>query len=386
MLRTSPALRVHEAISDVPREKWDALLDAESSPFLEWTWLEAFEATGCVGARTGWVPRHLGLWRGDDLVAAAPAYEKTGSHGEFVFDWDWASAAEEIGVRYYPKLLLAVPMTPATGRRLLVREGEDRLALERRLLDSAVEMAREGGLSSVHVLFPTEGEAAAMRDAGFVIRTGLQFHWQNDGYASYDEFLSRFHSKRRNQLRRERRAASEQGIEIRTRRGDELGPEDAELVFRLYASNVDRHLYGGRYLDLEFFRRVLDRFRERVEFVEARRAGKVVAGAFNVASKTHLYGRYWGSFEEHPFLHFHVCLYHSIDECIARGVRRFEGGAGGRHKVGRGFGPSLTRSAHLVFHPVLDRAVRDFVRREARMVEGSLPSWHERTGMKPSAP
>jgi hypothetical protein len=377
-------LRVLESISDVPKEAWDALLDDAALPFLEWTWLEAFEETGCVGPRTGWVPRHLTLWDGGELVAAAPAYEKTGSHGEFVFDWDWANAAEEVGVRYYPKLLLAVPMTPATGRRVLVRAGLDRARLVRELLLGAVELAKASGLSSVHVLFPTEDEAAAMQDVGFAIRTGMQFHWQNDGYRTYDDFLARFHSKRRNQLKRERRAAAEQGIEIRTRRGADTGAVDADVVFRLYASNVDRHLYGGRYLDPAFFRRVLERFAHRVELVEARRAGRVVAGAFNVASPSRLYGRYWGSFEEHPFLHFHVCLYHSIDESIARGVRSFEGGAGGRHKVGRGFAPALTRSAHMVFHPVLDRAVRDFCRREARMVEASLPTWRERTGMKPA--
>lgn len=375
-------LRVVDSMAAIPKEAWDRLLDPEALPFLEWSWLEAFEHAGCVGEGTGWEPRHLTLWRGETLVAAAPAYAKTGSHGEFVFDWEWASAAEQLGVRYYPKLLVAVPMTPATGRRILVAPGEDRRDMEKAILAGAVEYAREARLSSVHILFPTEAEARSMEEAGYAIRLGMQFHWQNEGFGTYDEFLARFASKRRNQMKRERRAAGEQGIEVRTRRGEELSPDDAGLVFRLYATNVDRHLYGGRYLNSAFFRRVLDRFRGRVELVEARRAGRTIAGAFNVASPTALYGRYWGCLEEHPFLHFHVCLYHSIDECISRGISRFEGGAGGQHKVGRGFAPSVTRSAHWIFHPGLDRAVRGFLAREAAAVEASIPAWRERTGMR----
>ncbi|HYR55716.1 MAG TPA: GNAT family N-acetyltransferase [Myxococcaceae bacterium] len=375
-------LRVHSAISEVPRDAWNALLDEESIPFLEWQWLEALEESGSVSPRTGWHPRHLTLWRGSRLVAAAPAYLKDHSHGEFVFDWSWASAAERIGLRYYPKLILAVPMTPATSARILVGQGEDRAARTEELLTGALEYARSEELSSVHVLFQTPQECEPLEAAGFCLRFGVQYHWLNEGYTSFDGYLARFNSKRRNQLRREQRAPSEQGIAIRTIRGDELTGADPDEVYRLYCTTVDKQVWGHRNLNASFFRRILKTFRDRVELVEARRDGRLLAGAFNLASPRVLYGRYWGCFEEHPFLHFNVCLYHSIEECIRRGTARFEPGAGGEHKLVRGFEPRLTYSAHWIFHPVLDKAVRSFLTHERAAIEKGLPDWRAETGFK----
>lgn len=376
-------LRIHDSAASIPEAQWSALRDDAWTPFQEHAWMVALEATGCAVIERGWAPQHLALWRGDRLVALAPAYVRGDSQGEFVFDHAWAGAAERAGLDYYPKLTLAVPFTPATGRRVLVAPGEDREARVRDLLRAAVALARTHGLSSVHALFLTEDEARAATLEGAFIRAGVQFHWQNPGYASYEEFLSRFSSNRRKNLRREARAASEQGITLRTRRGDELSAADAPLVHRLYVSTVDKFRWGHRYLTPRFFARVLDTFRDHVEVVEALNGqGEVIAGAFNVASPTHLYGRYWGCFEEHPFLHFNVCYYHSIGECIRRGVRVFEGGAGGEHKLSRGFEPVLTRSAHWVFHPGLDRAVRDFVHRERTAVERELMVAADE-GMKP---
>lgn len=380
-------LRVLSGVTEVDEAAWDALVDAGARPFYEWAWLEALEETGVIAKATGAAPCHLTLWRRRPgapaaLVAAAPAYRKTHSNGEFVYDWSWAGAAERAGIPYYPKLVLAVPLTPATGTRFLVAPGEDRAACEAALVEGAVELARAEALSSVHVLFPTEAEALRLEGLGFALRAGVQYHWENRGYGSYEDFLGAFSSKRRNQLRRERREIEARGITLRTRRGEDLAAADPELVYRLYTSTVEKYAWGRRYLNPRFFRRVLDRFRRRVELVEAVRDGRVIAGAFNVASERRLYGRYWGCFEEHPFLHFNVCMYHSIAECIARSVGGFEGGAGGEHKLVRGFEPRLTWSAHRFFHPRLDAAIRRFVEGERAEIDQALPALQAMTGLR----
>jgi uncharacterized protein len=375
-------LRIHRAITEVPRGAWDELLDDAARPFSEWAFLAALEESGSVGAPAGWHPRHLTLWRGSRLVAAAPAYLKDDSHGEFVSDWSWATASERLGVRYYPKLLLAVPFTPVTGRRLLVAPGEDRAAREVELARGALEYARAEGLSSVHVHFATEEETPALEAAGFAMRLGVQYQWRNAGYGSFEDFLARFHAKRRNQLRRELRAPAAQGITLRTLRGEELAEVDPGELHRIYASTVDKYPWGRRLLTPDFFARMLSTFRGSCEWVEARREGRLVAGAFNLVGPRVLYGRYWGCFEEHPFLHFNVCLYHPVRDAIARGLERFEPGAGGEHKLTRGFEPSLTRSAHLLFHPGVDRAVRSFLEHERAAVLAGLPQWRAETGFK----
>jgi predicted N-acyltransferase len=375
-------VKLLESIRDVPREAWDALVDAEAAPFLEWGWLDALESSGSVRAATGWRPRHLTLWRGNHLVAAAPAYLKDDSHGEFVFDWSWATAAERVGLRYYPKLILAAPLTPATGRRVLVAAGEDWALRTRELMRAAVEYARSEGLSSLHVLFPTQEEAGLLDEEGFGIRHGVQYHFLNEGYRTFEDVLARFTSKRRNQIRRERRATAEHRIQLRTVRGEALGEVDPDEVYRLYASTVDKFAWGRRYLTEDFFVRVLEGFRHRVELVQAIRAGRVIAGAFNVAGAEALYGRYWGCFEEVPFLHFDVCVYQGMQETVDRQLKRFEPGAGGEHKLVRGFLPALTYSAHWIFHGPLDRAVREFLGHERTAIAQGMPAWRAETGFK----
>lgn len=382
MRHPTTSLRLLGAIDEVPAAAWDALLGPDSTPFMAHAWLHALEASGVASRETGWTPQHLTLWRGEDLVAAAPAYRRDDSRGEFVFDWGWAEAAQTAGIRYYPKLTVAVPFTPATGERMLVAPGEDRGALERALAEAAVAVARDERLSGVHVLFPTGPQAASLEEAGYALRTGVQYHWRNAGYRSYDDFLARFASKQRANLRRERAAAAQQGIAIRTVRGEEARALDPELVHAIYLSTVDKMVWGMRYLNREFFERVLATV-PGVEWVEAVREGRTIAGAFNVASTTRLYGRYWGALEEHRFLHFHVAFYHSIDECIARGVEVFEPGAGGEHKLSRGFEPALTSSAHWIADRRLDRAVRDFLAREAFLLEARVASYRSSTGLKP---
>ncbi len=378
---TSIRLRVLDALSEVPAAAWDALVAANpvrATPFLRHAFLQALEECGCATQRAGWRPRHLTAWRGDRLVGAAPAYVRDRSDGDFGRDWDWAAAAERAGLGYYPKLAVTVPFTPATGRRLLVAAGADRGAVVGALVDGLRGVADHDGCRSVHVLFPDEEDARALEGAGFATRVDFQYHWHNAAYRDPDEFLARFSSKRRNALRRERAAPARQGIEIRTVRGEELSDDPARwarTVYDLHRNSVDRMPWGMLWVNRGFYERVLATMPDAAEVVVATREGRVIAAAFNVASAARLYGRYWGCREEHPFLHFNVCLYHSIDECIRRGLQVFEGGAGGEHKLVRGFEPVLTRSAHLFLDARLDRPLRKHLAAETREREAALARW-----------
>jgi predicted N-acyltransferase len=382
---SSLRIQILGAMSEVPGDRWDALLAHEAdraTPFLRHAFLGALEESGCARARSGWRARHLTLWRGERLVAAAPAYIRDRSDGDFGRDWHWAAALQDAGLPYYPKLVVTVPFTPATGRRFLVAGGEDRAGALRRLVDGLRRVAEEEGARSIHVLFPDEEESAALEGLGFATRVDFQYHWVNAGYRSPDAFLARFSSKRRNALRRERAAPGHQGVEIRTVRGEELAADPgrwARLMFDLHHRSVDRLAWGMLWVNRAFYERALRAMPDALEIVEARRAGDTVAAAFNVVSGTRLYGRYWGCREELPFLHFNVCLYHSIDECIARGLQVFEGGAGGDHKLTRGFEPALTRSAHLFLDARVDRSLRRHLGEERREREAALAGWRADT-------
>lgn len=393
-------VRILEALTEVPALAWDALVGAAGSPFLEWRFLQALEEAGCVTPETGWQPLHLTIWEEPDaagaerLVAAAPAYVKGHSQGEFVFDWEWASLAQRLGVRYYPKLVVGVPFTPAGGARLLVHpelpEAQQR-ALRRLLCDTLRGVAEDLGLSSVHVLFhpaprrhpaprlagePPESsaDAEALAEAGFLRRAGVQFHWNNRGYRDFDDYLSRFNAKRRHMLRRERAEVGKAGIQVHTRRGA-FTTADAEDMHQLYVSTVDKFYYGQRYLNPRFFQLMTERMADRLEFVVAQTAPgqPLLGGAINFAKAGRLYGRYWGQGEPaHRFLHFEVCYYHSLAECIARGLTVFEPGAGGEHKVARGFEPTLTYSAHLVFDRRLCGLLKPHLQREEAAIAAAV--------------
>jgi predicted N-acyltransferase len=384
-------LRVHQAIDEIAQPAWDALVDARATPFLRWHWLEALESSGCATAETGWQPCHLSLWRKKELIAAAPAYFKDGSDGDFSRDWGWAEAAMRARIRYYPKLTLTIPFTPCTGRRILVAPGEDRAECERLIVAGTRELAQKADASSVHVLFPLPDEADALERLGLAKRVSYQYHWRNAGYADFDQFLARFDSKRRNQAKRERAATLQQGLAIRTLRTAELKREPqqwADAAFELHRHTVDKLMWGRRWINRAFYRRIVEGMPENLELVVAERAsdGKLVAGAFNVASATHLYGRYWGCFEEHRFLHFNVCMYHSIAECIRRGVNVFEGGAGGEHKIPRGFEPAETYSSHVFLDERLEVPIRRFIEREAEERALALEHWRTHTPILKPAP
>ncbi|GAC1604989.1 MAG: GNAT family N-acetyltransferase [Myxococcales bacterium] len=376
--------RALDAVSEVERTAWDALLDAQATPFVRWDFLHALESSGCAATRAGWTPRHPTLWRDGRLVAAAPGYLKEDSDGDFSRDWDWAHAAQQAGLRYYPKLILSVPFTPCTGRRVLVAPDEDRSAAAAALLAGVQALCAQERLGSVHALFPGEADAAELERQGLAVRVSYQFHWHNRGYRTLDDFLARFNAKKRAMVRREMAAPGKQGISIRTVRGEELAADPSRwgmLAHDLHRSTVDKLMWGRRWLNAKFYQRVFAAMPDALELVIAEREGQVVAGAFNVRSATRLYGRYWGSFEDHPFLHFNVCYYHSIAECIANGTEVFEGGAGGEHKIARGFEPSLTYSAHRCQDPRLDAAVRGHLRAETPERSAAIERYRSEAGI-----
>lgn len=338
-------------------------------PFVSFPWLAALEKAKCVGADAGWLPRHLVVSVKGEPIAIAPAYVKGNSEGEFIFDWGWANAAHRAGIEYYPKLLLAVPFTPATGPRVLVRRGADRELALGAVAAAVRELPKTLGISSAHVLFPPGAEADALAERGLLHRLSVQYQWHNRGYATFEDFLATLPTKKRTQIRRERKAMKERGIMIETLREEALVPSLVDDVFDLYAATVDKFFYGRRYLNRAFFAEVLATMKGSVEVVVARdESRKIIAGAFNVRGKEALYGRYWGTRVDVPFLHFNVCYYHPIDECIARGTPRFEPGAGGEHKLVRGFEPTLTHSVHRIEHPRLRGAITDFVEREREAI------------------
>jgi uncharacterized protein len=391
-VKTGIEVRIVERVRDIARDEWDALVGDDGSPFLEHTWLDALEEAGCVGEDTGWLPRHLAVYRDGKLVAAAPSYVKGNSEGEFVFDWSWADVAHKMGLSYYPKIVVGVPFTPVTGQRALVAKGEDRettigiLGTGLRKWASAIEA------SGIHILFPTEDETRLWTHAGFRERLGFQFHWANDGYDSMDTFLARFSSKKRNQLKREMAQPARDGMVIETLDPTALTPAMRDEMFGFYAATVDKFFYGRRYLNSRFFELVTERFAHRLSWVIARQVapggvvpqGELIAGAFNVRKGSRLYGRYWGAKADAPFLHFNVCYYHGIRQCIAEGLQVFEPGAGGEHKYARGFTPTFTHSAHWLAAPRLASIIYPFLERERDAVRAHVERERGEGPLKPT--
>lgn len=368
-------LRVIHDIAEIGESDWNRLLRSDDNPFVSWRFLEALESTGCASADRGWLPCHLTVWQEGVLLAACPAYAKADSAGDFSRDWGFADAALRNGIDYYPKLVIGVPFSPVTGRRILVGEGQTAEGLFPYLAHLALELARQMKLSSIHALYHLAEEAPILAAAGFAGRLMIQYHWLNRDFANDDEWLASLSSKRRTQIRRERSEPQRQGISIRTIRGPEIegDPERwASEAWGLYERNSRKHYWGGAYLNQDFFNRLLLRNASDVELVVAERDGRVIAGATNIATPTHLFGRYWGCHEEHRFLHFNVCLYHSIAQSIERCVRVFEGGAGGEHKRSRGFDPALVFTSHRFLHQGFHDAVSRHLVEESAAVRRSI--------------
>jgi predicted N-acyltransferase len=395
-------IRIAQSLAEVPAAAWDAcagghdnasaneaiasavkLTHEESlsaklstreqvnNPFISHDFLSSLEASFSVGPRTGWQPRHLLAESANGtLLGAAPCYVKSHSHGEYVFDQGWAEAFERAGGDYYPKLQVAVPFTPVTGPRLLARPGPLAQAVRGALADELVEITSASELSSAHVTFLTEPEWRALGERGFLQRTDQQFHWENAGYASFDDFLGHLASRKRKTIRRERKQALEPGIEVAWLTGSDLTEAVWDAFFAFYMDTGSRK-WGRPYLTREFFSIVGEKMRDRILLVMAKRAGRWIAGAINFLGVDTVYGRNWGAIEHHPFLHFELCYYQAIEYAITHRLARVEAGAQGEHKLARGYMPMTTYSAHFIANPALRRAVAEYLARERAYVRAA---------------
>ncbi len=381
-------VEVAEGISKIPREQWNALVSDDDSPFVDWDWLHAMEESNSATRKTGWAPYHLLIRHGPGgkLSAVCPLYLKTHSMGEFVFDQGWADAAERAGIPYYPKLLAGVPFTPHTGRRFLTAPEADRARMVAVLGHAITKLCADNQISSAHVNFCDPDEAHALAEAGFMERLGYQYHWRNDGFKTFDDYLARLKHKRRSAVRHERGALEEQGVTIKVLAGDEIADAMFQPMYRLYLSTIEKLYWGRQYLTPEFFELMRKNFKRYICFALAYRGNRLIAGTFCLEKAGVLYGRYWGCFEDLKFLHFNVCYYAGIEHCIERGLTRFEPGAGGEYKWLRGFDPALTRSMHFVAHPGFAKAVGDFLKRERREVIAWIAAGRDRSQLKPPPP
>jgi predicted N-acyltransferase len=358
--------RLITGVSELPADEWNAL--AGEYPFLRHEFLSAIEDSGCASAHSGWHPRHLVLIDQRGLAAAAPLYQKSHSWGEFVFDFAWARAAEQGGLAYYPKLVCAVPFTPATGPRLLCRPDLAAAPLRSQLLAAMRERLQAERLSSVHMLFLDAPARAACEQDGWLLRRDCHFQWHNRDYRDFDDFLDGFSADKRKKARRERRRVLEQGIEFQTLRGDELSEALIERVYGLHELTFFRHGHTP-YLNPDFFRRIARSLGRSFLVKLAMRAGQPVAVAVFFRSADTLYGRYWGADNDYHSLHFETCYYQGIDYCIAHGLRHFEPGTQGEHKIARGFEPALTWSAHWIANLALRRAIGAYLAREGQAID-----------------
>ena len=376
-------IRVVDGLGAVSAAAWDACanpnaqasgeapssleVSAEESifnPFTAHAFLSALEDSKSVGGRTGWLPRHLlAETPGGALLAVAPCYVKSHSRGEYVFDRGWAEAYERAGGAYYPKLQVAVPFTPASGRRLLVAPSPHTAAIRQALGRGLIQLSRHDDVSGVHVTFGTETECDSLGELGFLRRTDQQFHWQNAGYATFDEFLAALASRKRKTIRRERQDALANGISVHWLTGSDLTEAVWDAFFAFYMETGSRK-WGRPYLTREFYSLVGERMADRILLVMAKRAGRWIAGAINFIGSHTLFGRHWGATEHHPFLHFELCYYQAIDYAIAHKLPRVEAGAQGEHKIARGYMPTTTHSAHYIADPALRRAIADYLERE----------------------
>lgn len=378
------------AIADIPRAVWDACANppapaAETSlasacgntstlaynPFISHAFLSALEASRSAGGRTGWKPRHLILEDGGGAaLGVVPCYLKSHSRGEYVFDHGWADAYERAGGQYYPKLQVSVPFTPATGRRFLVAPGPQAELAQAALMDGLKTLCGRDGASSVHVTFMTEAEWRLAAEHGYLQRTDQQFHWDNPGYAGFDDFLNALAARKRKAIRRERREATENGIEIVRLTGSDIDEAAWDAFFAFYMDTGSRK-WGRPYLTRAFFSLVGASMADRILLVMARRAGRYIAGALNFIGGDTLFGRHWGAVEHHPFLHFELCYYQAIDFAIERRIARVEAGAQGEHKLARGYLPNVTHSAHFIADPALRHAIADYLARERAYVDAA---------------
>jgi predicted N-acyltransferase len=359
------------AIDEVGAEAWDACA-GPGNPFVSHAFLSVLERSGSAVSEQGWQPQHLVIAdRDGGLLGAVPLYLKSHSYGEYVFDWGWADAYERAGGSYYPKLQACVPFTPVAGPRLLVRPGAEAEAVAAALIAGLTEVARRTQVSSLHVTFCQQAEWRQFGDAGFLQRSGRQFHWHNRGYASFDAFLEGLTSRKRKMIRKERRKVAESGITLRTLRGEAIEPRHWDAFHRFYLATADRK-WGSPYLTRAFFHQLGETLGERVVLVVAEDRGELTAAALNLLGEDALYGRNWGALGDYRFLHFEACYYQAIEFAIEHGLARVEAGAQGEHKIQRGYMPVETYSAHWIADPGLRDAVENYLAHERREIAGEI--------------
>ena len=372
---------VHDSIAEIAAVDWNRLGGTEY-PFLRHEFLDLAEQTRCVSSEHGWTPRHLSISEQGRLRAAMPLYEKSHSWGEFVFDWAWANAYEQAGFRYYPKLVSAVPFTPAPSRRLLLADADDVEAASQ-LVEAAVDLARQTECSSLHVLFPIADEIGLLESAGLLTRKDCQFHWRNRGYRTFEDFLASFTAAKRKKARRDRRRAEENGIRFRRLKGNEMDDAHWSVVHALI-SRTFMQRGSLPYFNEEFFRSIGQQLPDNILVILAEKGAHPVAAAVFFDSEHVLYGRYWGSDGHYDALHFETCYYQGIEYCIDTGKQLFEPGTQGEHKISRGFSPVTTWSAHWLAHPEFADAISKYLEHESRHVERYMEDVDSRSPYKSS--
>ncbi len=366
------AVQTITSIKDIPSEKWDAFANPDPNtynPFISHSFLNALEISGSVGENTGWIPSHLSLYQEEDNpLGFMPCYIKLHSRGEFVFDHGWADAYERMGKHYYPKLQCSVPFTPVVTPKLLTADGPEKEYHQKLLMSGATQLLEQYEASSLHITFLNEPERHTLTNMGLLLRSDHQFHWENDNYKNFDDFLSTFASRKRKSVRKERKQALENGITVEWLTGSDLTEEHWDHFFRFYMETSDRK-WGYPYLNREFFSILHETMKDDILLIMCKRGGKTIAGALNMIGGDCLYGRYWGAIEHHKFLHFETCYYQAIDFAIEKGLKRVEAGAQGGHKLARGYMPVTTWSAHYIADPYLRQAIAHYLENEREYVD-----------------
>ena len=378
-------LEILTKISDVAAPDWNRLLSDDSGPFLKHEFLSSLEETACVGGNTGWQIAHLVLKRDAEIVGALPLYLKQHSYGEYVFDWSWAQAYEQQGMNYYPKVLCAIPFTPVQGSRLLSKPGMNKELIYSKLISGLKSLVINNDLSSAHILFPQKDEVALLNTNGFLLRDSVQFHWHNQGYQSFEQFVSSLTMRRRKNIRREREFVTGQNISFRHIPGRASTEQDWEFFYACYANTYFEH-QSKPYLNEEFFKLWAKRLPENIHLIVAERNGAPIASSLLVVDTviSKAYGRYWGALERIPLLHFETAYYQAIEYCIAAGIQTFEGGAQGEHKMARGFLPTTIQSAHFIKDPRFAKAVEQFLGREHQGIVAYVDELAEHSPLKSS--
>jgi len=376
-------LEILDSLSDVSASDWNTLLTCDAGPFLTHEFLSSLEETGCVGGNTGWQVAHLVLRQGKQLVGAMPLYLKQHSYGEFVFDWSWAQAYEQQGMNYYPKILCAIPFTPVQGSRILSAPQCNALEIQKALLSGLKSLMTDNDLSSAHILFPMTDEAEFLREQGLLLRDSVQFHWHNQNFQSFEQFLSILTMKRRKNIRREREQVAREAISFRQVPGEDSKDQDWEFFFDCYQNTYLEH-QSSPYLNESFFKLLAKRIPNNLHLIIAERNGISIAASLLLVDKqsSKVYGRYWGALEHVPCLHFETAYYQAIEYCIKEGIETFEGGAQGEHKMARGFLPTTIRSAHLIKDPRFSKAIAHFLEREHQGIGAYVDELAEHSPLK----